>query len=660
MFFCILAQQKSVLYVIIKIEAHFLISNSTFMLPLNQCSLMATVMAIVLFIHINNSFAQVNYETQNMLFNSQTDVVRLDFSTTPPTPHFTGIIGSYEAITHYEDGNGNLIFWFNSNGVYNANGDYMEGSWGILADASSAEICIAPHPTNPDLYYIFYNLQTCSSLHYAVVDMTLNGGLGDVSAINVLIDDGDYAEGLEIVRIPESNNYWLLAYNCGVGFTKTLIADNDIGQPQLIYEYDMPVGGFDGRGELDFHGNRIAMAFAWSNEVFTANFEPTFGNISNPITLDDPAFNDNPFGVEFSPDGTKLYISLWYVMSIDNLFQYDFASEQLTGFMAVENNGATFVSGLGQIELGPDGRLYVIQDGGDEITVITNPNELGNDITFSSVPIDVNTGLGISDPIQSNVFNANINTVAMCAGAGEVLSLEAPSFDENAIWAVTNEPDIPIHVGNSYSFTMTSDFAYIQVQSVADVGGIPATVLTYFTINPLAIVDAGPDQIITEGATTTMNATINDTDETYFWYPIDGITHISSTISGDLVLTTEVTPSATTTYYLQTNVSGMNDCTVIDSVTITVQATAVSNTLNTSSSAYTISPNPAVNYIDIQTVIPQNSTFALYNTSGKCQLKHSLSTTQQRINVQDLTSGIYLYTINNNTGIVEQGKIVIQ
>ncbi len=66
-------------------------------------------------------------EQRNLFFNSFENVIRLDFSTDPPTPFPTGISGSYEGIAHYEDGNGNILFWFNATGVYDANSDFMGG-----------------------------------------------------------------------------------------------------------------------------------------------------------------------------------------------------------------------------------------------------------------------------------------------------------------------------------------------------------------------------------------------------------------------------------------------------------------------------------------------------------------------------------------------------
>src|SRR6185369_8389868 len=96
-----------------------------------------------------------------------------------------------------------------------ANFTLMPGSAGLLADPSSAEIDICPFPGVPGKYYIIYNAQTCSQLYYSVVNMSLNGGLGDVEVLNNQFANNDYSEGLEVVRLKcGKDGLRLLAYKC--------------------------------------------------------------------------------------------------------------------------------------------------------------------------------------------------------------------------------------------------------------------------------------------------------------------------------------------------------------------------------------------------------------------------------------------------------------
>ena len=272
---------------------------------------------------------------RNLFFNSNENVVQLDFSTEPPTVLGTGTQGSLEGIVHYENDNGNLLFWFNTDAsavgsVYNQNGDKMLGSDGIFADNSSAEICVAPSPNNSSQYYLLYNAANCTKLYYAIVDMSLNGGLGDVIALNTVISDNNFSEGIEVIAIPQTNDYWLVTYQCNVGFTRFLIDENGIGSGTVFHNYTLPAGSsYQGRGELDYHKGYFGAAFDGSNIVALGSFDPTTGNSCNETTLTGTngnlgvSFNTKPYGIEFSPSANKMYISLWQTNTIDFVFQYD-------------------------------------------------------------------------------------------------------------------------------------------------------------------------------------------------------------------------------------------------------------------------------------------------------------------------------------------------
>ena len=521
---------------------------------------------------------QAQYEgLRSLFFNSAELVVRLDFSTVPPTPFNTGIAGAgaAEGIAHYEDCDGNLLFWFNSQGVFDQNGNQMPGSVGILADNSSAEVCITPIPGEQFRFYVIYNAQTCSRLYYSIVDMTLNGGLGNVVNLNTPITapGENYAEGIEIIRKEQSNDYWMVAYNCGVGITRFLIDETGFGPPTNIHPLAMPPGGFDGRAELDFHKNRIAMACAWSSLVLTANFDAATGVLTNPLELNSLAFNNNPYGVNFSPDGSKMYITLWYSPSIPNLFQYDFASGILTPFTPAP---ITDYTGLGHIELGRDGKLYAIQDGGRYMIVVENPNSLLPTFSLLENPINpatglpIRTGLGMSDFIKTDIFVENVFTGdTVCRAANEPVTLTMPDQSLTYEWFNDADPSTVIHSGFTYTFDLGTEPIWFTVLGTNVIGCV--TTFNY-TINPGAsidvTIDAGPNLTVELGESVQLEAT-SGLPGNYFWYP-------PNSLNDPTLLTPLASPTSTTTYFLSTQTG---PCQATDLVTITVV-----DTTNTSDS----------------------------------------------------------------------------
>ncbi|HRI26714.1 MAG TPA: gliding motility-associated C-terminal domain-containing protein [Chitinophagales bacterium] len=526
---------------------------------LSAYPLAISLIALVLF----TSFNVWGQSQRNLFFNSFANVVRLDFATEPPIPYGTGVAGSYEGIAHYEDGSGNLLFWFNSTGVFDQNGTLMPGSFGILANSSSAEMCVAPVPGNPNQYYFLYNAETCSALYYAIVDMSLNGGLGNVIAVNTLISNAQHSEGMEVVRIPGTNNFWFLTYRCGTGFTRYLISETGIGTGTVFHPYPMPTGGYDGRGNFDYHQGRIGAAFAWSSQVFVADFDPVNGVVCNPVTLNSDQFSNNPFGVEFSPDGSKMYFSLWYTTGQPNVFQYNIETGVFTGYLPPLGGGG-FISGLGEIEMGRNGKLYIIQDGGNNITVINNPND--NIPNFGLIPIPAATGLGISDHIQSDVFDSGINyTDTLCATVGSTLILQ-PAVDAEYEWTASTDPGTVISIGSSLSVTADDVFT---TYTATGVGGTTCFAIFNqyaWSVFPQPDVDAGPDKTIQVGQSTTLDGSTGVQDATFvLWFPATGL-------SDPFSITPTANPTQTTTYTLTVQ---NGPCQGFDQVTVTVLPVSV-------------------------------------------------------------------------------------
>jgi len=335
---------------------------------------------------------------QNLFFSSDDDITKLNFSTSPPNVSYTGISNGFEAIAHVED-NGAILFYVNANGVYRGDNTIMPGSTGIIANNSSAEINVCQIPGDPDRYYILYNAETCSPIYYSIVDMSLLGGIGDVVNLNTLIDNGNYGEGLEIVRIPGTNDYWFVTYDCDTGIELFEINATGIQPGNMVLPFDNNIS--DVRGELDYHNGKVALAAAYANiqNVAIFDLDEATGAASNLVTLD----LSGAYGVEFSPDATKLYITIWY-SSGTNLYQYDFTTGILTDYSITIPDGLNGwgSNGFGQIEMGTDGRLYIVCDGSNNIFVIENPNDVV--FTWSFIQTNFDLSLGVSDHIQSDVI----------------------------------------------------------------------------------------------------------------------------------------------------------------------------------------------------------------------------------------------------------------
>jgi gliding motility-associated-like protein len=443
---------------------------------------MPVVMVMVVGL-IMGSAATVNAQQKinNLIFNSTENILGLNFTNAAsPQPFYTGISANAsigEGIAHAEDGDGNIIFWVNASGVYDRDNQLMPGSAGILAHPSATEIIICPLPGAPEKYYIFYNNQLCSQLFYSLVDMSQRNGLGTVVQLNRSIAPSrNFAEGLEVVRIPCSRNYWLLAYECERGISRFLVDETGVSGGDIIHAFS--TNGHGGRGELDYHKGKLGYAITFRNQALVGDFNPETGQLSEVRTLSFPSAN-GAYGLEFSPDASKLYVSDLNNLNIfgqpagHNLFSYDFATglQQAWRITNSNPNCSAQMEGLGHIEQGKDGNLYVSQLNGCQIVVIENPD--------SATPlirkINVNTVLsaGISDHIQSDFLDQDLLSEAkilaeeedfLCQGTSAVLLAKDHSPGRHYQWyrngsTLANARDYRLRVteAGEYSVSITNN-----------------------------------------------------------------------------------------------------------------------------------------------------------------------------------------------------------
>src|SRR6185295_10516236 len=95
---------------------------------------------------------------------------------------YNSAMSQYEGSASIADENGDLLFYTDGLSVWNKNHQIMPNGSGMLGNPSSTQSAlIIPVPSSDSLYYIF----VCDggTAHYSQLDMTLNGGLGDLNTI---------------------------------------------------------------------------------------------------------------------------------------------------------------------------------------------------------------------------------------------------------------------------------------------------------------------------------------------------------------------------------------------------------------------------------------------------------------------------------------------
>ena len=117
------------------------------------------------------------------------------------------------------------------------------------------------------------------------------------------------------------------------------------------------------------------------------DFDKITGIVSNPVNLQTDSIYDY-YGVSFSPDNSKLYISC--VLNDDGVYQFNLnaGGGNADSVLASKTKIAGNSHQNWALSLGPDGKIYVAT-GGAYLSVINNPNNVGLSCNYKDSVVHV-------------------------------------------------------------------------------------------------------------------------------------------------------------------------------------------------------------------------------------------------------------------------------
>lgn len=346
----------------------------------------------------------------------------IDFSTgSPVSLTNSGITFSHESGGSISDVNGNLLFYADGNSViFNKNHVPMPNGTGIIMHNSVTQGCIfVPKPGSATIYYMFHigvpNLGSPPfNLYYSEIDVTMSGGLGAVNAnknIPIATSFGDCSEKMSATKHCNGTDYWLLVHSWnGSTFRAYPVTAAGVGAPVISSVGTAHInnaGGSDAIGQMKIspNGAKVALVVMQSTFAELFDFNKNTGVVSNPINLG--SLGLNPYGVEFSPDNSKLYASNGATPGV--IKQWDLcagspAAIVASGFPLANDNVLS-------MQLASDGKIYGCKYSGT-LSVINNPNVMGVGSNYVAAGFSVapqNTGCGLPSFITS-YFDTPANT----------------------------------------------------------------------------------------------------------------------------------------------------------------------------------------------------------------------------------------------------------
>ena len=297
-------------------------------------------------------------------------------------------MNNIEGVASICDNSGNLLFYTNSINVWNRNHVLMPNGFGLAGDVSMSQLLIEKQPGNPNIYYILYAGIEGSTMpySYSIVDMSLSGGLGNVTVKNFVIQPNiQYCEKITSVYHNNGVDKWILTKQHGNATWMAFLLNSSglLSWSATVTSYTVSTvfGTKIGCVKANAQGTKVAATYYGSNRMSILDFNNQTGFFSNEISI---AMPNGPYGLEFSPSGRFLYVSF---NNGSFIYQYDMCAPNIAGSrITIATNAGLFV---GSFQRGPDGRIYIAQNNSLFLHRINNPDVQGIscNLQFNVVPL---------------------------------------------------------------------------------------------------------------------------------------------------------------------------------------------------------------------------------------------------------------------------------
>ncbi|QMU28890.1 PD40 domain-containing protein [Adhaeribacter radiodurans] len=339
----------------------------------------------------------------------------LDFTSGKPVPLANSMLSTMEGCATISNTDGNLLFYTNGVSVWNREHKLMPNGNRLMGHRSSTQSAvIVPRPLNPNIYYIFTaDLQSqLYGLRYSEVDMKLQNGMGDIAKKNNFLIS-PVSEKLTAVKHSNNKDYWVITHKWNSdGFYAYQVTAAGVSRQPIVSNVGTTHKGKNkeaiGAMKVSPDGKKLALAL-WrdSNKFEVFDFNASTGKVSNPISFD---HYDEAYGVEFSPDGTKLYGTTNGIGNVPSqIWQFNLLGSR----QAVEESptliAVSKADKIGSLQLGPDGKIYLAKEKETTLGLINNPNApgLGCNYVDEGQMLDSasHSELGLPNFVQSFFFN---------------------------------------------------------------------------------------------------------------------------------------------------------------------------------------------------------------------------------------------------------------
>jgi hypothetical protein len=446
----------------------------------------------------------------------------IDFNSGVAVALSDGAMSTFEGCASISDNNGNLLFYTDGTTVYNANHLAMPNGTGLMGNSSSSQSAIiVQKPGNANIYVIFtIDVQAgANGLRYSEVDMTLQGGLGDINAVYNVPVYAPTCEKVAAVAHQNGTDFWIVSHEYGSSaFRSYLLSSSGLSATPIISNAGLNVLAFPGGtysvGYLRANpsGTKIAVTHYFQDTLEILDFDNATGQVSNPLSI--PL--STCYGIEFSPNEQFLYATS---QGPDNVVQYDLTAGTVNDIINSQvslHQGAGVGELYAALQMAPDGKIYCTY-GIPTLATISSPDVagLGCNFNISGFPLAQGTSGHYGLPTFQNNIISGSSAYNICQG--ESITLQNSNF-QNHNWALASSPTVVFSTDTAITVSPSTSTTYILYDGQDTAKFIVA-------VSPPINIDLGPDKSLCNSGTVILANTtaLTGTNLTYLWQ--DGSTN---------------------------------------------------------------------------------------------------------------------------------------
>lgn len=324
----------------------------------------------------------INHRNYNWYFghNAGIDFNPIESGSTPTT--LSGSLYTLEGCSVMSDINGELLFYSDGVTIYNKDHNVMSNGSGLGGFSSSTQsVIIVPRPSTNKFYVFTTNYAGATNgFKVSAVNMDLDGGLGQVELKNSTLVSAPVTEKVTATKHINGEDYWVITHTSGDSrYLSFKVTSSGIEKP-IVTTTGVTHNTLRGYMKTSIDGSKIVSALYDEDIIEILDFDTSGGTVSNPLTISGMTFIAGPYGVEFSSDSSKLYVTDGANTKIYQLdLSYDNANDMVENMIEVADISG---SSLGSIQMGPDEKIYVADKDQNYLHVIHNPDGLGYDCNF--------------------------------------------------------------------------------------------------------------------------------------------------------------------------------------------------------------------------------------------------------------------------------------